>query len=90
MTSNVAQSYPYTRETDAQRVAAISSLVSAREGLEATIAAETTPPDEQARWWVWKCPTPGCTGLLHVAGYARDAHAVYTVCDGSCARTFLR
>ena len=90
MTSNVSQSYPYTSETDAQRVAAISSLVSAREGLEDTIAAETTPPDAQSRWWVWKCPTPGCAGLLHVAGYARDAHAVYTVCDGSCAKTFLR
>ena len=22
------------------------------------------------RWWVWKCPTPGCPGLLHAAGYA--------------------
>ncbi len=90
MTSNVAQSYPYTSETDAQRVTAISSLVATREGLEATIAAETTPPDDQARWWVWKCPTPGCTGLLHVAGYARDLHALFTVCDGSCAETFLR
>jgi hypothetical protein len=90
VTSNVGQNYPYTSETDAQRVAAISSLVAAREGLAETIAAEASPPDEQARWWVWKCPTPGCTGLLHAAGYARDAHAVFTVCDGSCAKTFLR
>lgn len=90
MTSNVGQNYPYTSETDAQRVAALASLVSAREGLGATITAETTPPEAQARWWVWKCPTPGCLGLLHVAGYARDAHAVYTVCDGTCAKTFLR
>jgi hypothetical protein len=90
VTSNVGQNYPYTSETDAQRVAAISSLVAAREGLAETIAAEASPPDEQARWWVWKCPTPGCTGLLHTAGYARDAHAVFTVCDGSCAKTFLR
>ncbi len=90
MTSNVAQSYPYSSETEPQRAAAVASLVAEREGLEATIAADATPPDEQVRWWVWKCPTPGCPGLLHVAGYARDAHAVYTVCDGTCAKTFLR
>ncbi|HYM83160.1 MAG TPA: hypothetical protein VEY67_03290 [Candidatus Dormibacteraeota bacterium] len=90
MTSNVGQNYPYTSESEAQRAAAIASLVAARDGLPATLAAETSPPDAQPRWWVWKCPTPGCTGLLHVAGYARDAHAVYVVCDGSCAKTFLR
>ena len=38
------------------------------------------------RWWVWKCPTPGCPGLLHVAGYAAEKHAVYVVCDGTCAQ----
>ena len=42
------------------------------------------------RWWVWKCPTKGCPGLLHAAGYAAEKHAVYVVCDGTCAKTFLR
>lgn len=90
MTSNVGQSYPYTSETEAERAAHIAGLLAAREGLAQTLAAETTPLDENARWWVWKCPTEGCRGLLHAAGYARDAHALYVVCDGTCARTFLR
>ena len=58
--------------------------------LAARIPAETTPLDERDRWWVWKCPTPGCPGLLHAAGYARDLHAVYVVCDGTCGKTVLR
>ena len=32
----------------------------------------------------------GCPGLLHVAGYALDKHALFVVCDGTCAKTFLR
>ena len=90
MTSNVGQNYPYTSETDGQRVAAIADLVAARDGLADTIAAETTPLDSNPRWWVWKCPTTGCSGLLHAAGYARASHAVWVVCDGTCAKTFLR
>ena len=90
MTSNVGQNYPYTSETEAARAAAIASLVAAKEDLAGKLAAETTPLDENERWWVWKCPTLGCEGLLHVAGYAHDLHAVYVVCDGTCGKTFLR
>jgi hypothetical protein len=90
VTSNVAQSYPYTSETQAERAAVIASLVKARADLAAKLATETTPLDTNERWWVWKCPTPGCPGLLHVAGYAAEKHAVYVVCDGTCAKTFLR
>ena len=90
MTSNVGQNYPYSSETEAQRAAAIAGLVGSREGLGDKIAAETTPVDERDRWWTWKCPTTGCPGILHAAGYARDLHAVYVVCDGTCAKTFLR
>lgn len=90
MTSNVSQSYPYTSESEADRASRIASLVEAREDLAAKLAAETTPLDGNERWWVWKCPTPACPGLLHVAGYAIEKHAVYVVCDGTCARTFLR
>jgi hypothetical protein len=90
VTSNVAQSYPYTSESDSVRSARVALLVAARPGLDATLAAETTPLDGAERWWVWKCPTAGCTGLLHAAGYARDWHAVFVVCDGPCAKTFLR
>ena len=90
MSSNVAQSYPYTSETEAERSASIASLVKAREGLAAKLATEATPFDAGDRWWVWKCPTPGCAGLLHAAGYAVEKHAVYVVCDGTCAKTFLR
>ncbi|MEO5966423.1 MAG: hypothetical protein ABIR11_13240 [Candidatus Limnocylindrales bacterium] len=90
MTSNVGQNYPYTSELDAERAARVASLVASREGLAATLAAESTPLDANERWWVWKCPTTGCPGLLHAAGYAIEKHAVFVVCDGTCAKTFLR
>jgi hypothetical protein len=90
VTSNVGQSYPYTSESEGERAARIAALVTARDGLAAKLAAETSPPDANDRWWVWKCPTKECPGLLHVAGYAHDLHAVYVVCDGTCAKTFLR
>jgi hypothetical protein len=91
LTSNVGQNYPYTSETERDRAAVIARLVAAKEDLGPKIAAETTPlgPDDE-RHWVWKCPTKGCEGLLHVAGYAKDLHALYVVCDGTCGKTFLR
>jgi hypothetical protein len=90
VTSNVGQNYPYSSETAAERAAKIEALVAAQAGLADKLAAETTPLDERERWWTWKCPTAGCPGILHVAGYAHDLHAVYVVCDGTCAKTFLR
>jgi hypothetical protein len=90
VTSNVSQSYPYTSETEAERAARIAALVAAREDLAAKLAEEATPLDQNERWWVWKCPTKGCSGLLHVAGYAAEKHALVVVCDGECGKTFLR
>lgn len=90
MTSNVGQNYPYSSESESERMAAVASLVADREGLADKLKAETSPLDEQDRWWVFKCPTKGCRGLLHVAGYAVDQHALYTVCDGTCGKTFLK
>lgn len=90
MSSNVGQNYPYTSETEAERAAVVGRLVGERDGLAAKLAAESTPLDEHERWWVWKCPTPGCPGLLHAAGYAAEKHALFVVCDGTCAKTFLR
>ena len=90
MTSNVGQNYPYSSETDGDRSGTIARLIASHDGLSATLEAETTPLDENERWWVWKCPTKGCPGLLHAAGYARDKHALFVVCDGTCGKTFLR
>ena len=90
MTSNVGQNYPYTSETGDERAAVVARLVAEREGLAGTLAAESTPLDEHERWWIWKCPTLGCPGLLHAAGYSAENHAVFVVCDGICAKTFLR
>ena len=90
MTSNVGQNYPYTSETEADRAVLVAALIAGREGLADTLKAETTPLDTNERWWVYKCPTAGCPGLLHAAGYATEKHAVYVVCDGTCAKTFLR
>ena len=90
MTSNIGQSYPYTSESNSDRAARVAALIESRQSLAATLGSETTPLDANDRWWVWKCPSAGCTGLLHVAGYARDLHALFVVCDGTCAKTFLR
>ena len=90
MTSNVGQNYPYSSESEADRAAAIARSLAARDELAATLEAETTPLDTNDRWWVWKCPTKGCPGLLHAAGYALEKHAVFVVCDGTCGKTFLR
>ena len=90
MTSNVGQNYPYTSETEAERASAVAALIEGRDGLADTLKAESLPLDQNDRWWVWKCPTAGCPGLLHAAGYAIEKRAVYTVCDGTCAKTFLR
>jgi hypothetical protein len=90
MTSNVGQNYPYSSETDADRAARVAAIVDAQAGLADKLKAETTPLDARERWWTWKCPTSGCRGILHAAGYARDLHAVYVVCDGTCGKTFLR
>jgi hypothetical protein len=90
VTSNVSQSYPYTSESEVERSARIAELVAAREDLAGKLATEATPLDTNDRWWVWKCPSKGCAGLLHVAGYAAEKHALYVVCDGECAKTFLR
>ena len=70
MTSNVGQNYPYTSETESDRAQRVASLVAEREDLAGKLEAETTPLDTNERWWVWKCPTQGCPGLLHAAGYA--------------------
>ena len=90
MTSNVGQNYPYTSESEAERASRIGKLVAEREGLADKIKAEATPVDDNDRWWVWKCPTKACPGLLHVAGYSFEKHALYVVCDGTCGKTFLR
>jgi hypothetical protein len=90
MTSNVGQNYPYSSETEAQRATAIEALLEKQQELSAKLGGETTPLDERERWWTWKCPTRACPGILHVAGYAKDLHALYVVCDGTCGKTFLR
>ena len=90
MTSNVGQNYPYSSETEQQRAAAVATLLESREGLKDKVAGETTPLDDNPRWWTWKCPTKGCPGILHAAGYAHDLHALYVVCDGTCGKTYHR
>src|SRR5258705_11894643 len=54
VTSNVGQNYPYTSEPEAERAATIARLVAEREGLAATLAAESSAGDPKDRWWVWK------------------------------------
>lgn len=91
MPTNVAQSYPYKRESEAERAAAIASTLSAREGLAEKLVAAALPYDGDAgdEAWAWRCRTPGCAGLLHTAGYARDKRAIVALCDG-CGLIALR
>ena len=94
--SNVAQSYPYTTETEAERAEAIRLAIEKFDGLADRITAESDPipdlgPDEPGRphrWWVFVCPQH-VSGRLHVAGYARERHALFTVCDEG-GETYLR
>lgn len=87
MTSNVAQSYPYSSETEDQRATAVAGTLAAHEGLDVTLATESSPLDPGDRWWTYH--HAGCGGTLHVAGYARERHAVVTACD-RCGKTALR
>lgn len=97
MSSNVSQSYPYSAETENERAAAVADAVQRFEGLGDRIAAEADPlpdkppaePGQPHRWWVFVCPRDDFKGRLHVAGYARERHALYTVCD-TCGQSFLR
>jgi hypothetical protein len=89
LSSNVSQSYPSGSETEPARSAAIERAFAAFEGLRDKVAAEASPLGDTepadhgapARWWVWVCPKGDFSGRLHVAGYARERHALYAVCD---------
>ena len=87
MTSNISQAYPYSSESEAERAAAVAAIVAASSGLAATIDGEASALDAGERWWTYH--HGGCGGTLHAAGYARDQHAVYVVCD-RCGKTALR
>jgi hypothetical protein len=89
VSSNIAQSYPYSSESEAERSATVTRVVAATEGLADRVKAEALAIATEDRSWVWKCPTRGCPGLLHTAGMARNARAVYTICD-TCTKTFQR
>ena len=89
MSSNIGQNYPYSSESEQERARRVESASAAHKGLKEKIQAEAVRLPDEDRWWVWRCPSTGCRGLLHSAGLAREAHAVYTVCD-TCGTTFLR
>jgi hypothetical protein len=89
VSSNIAQNYPYSSESEAERTASIARALAATEGLADKVKAESVALAAEDRWWVWKCPTRGCRGLLHAAGMARNAHAVFTICD-TCGKTYQR
>lgn len=97
MSSNIGQNYPYGSETEEERSAAVSRAFADFDGLSDKVDAATTslgevgPADHgaPARWWMWVCPRDDFKGRLHVAGYARDNHALVTVCD-TCGETYLR
>ena len=97
MSSNISQNYPYGSETEVDRRAHVAAALEQFDGLKAKVAAETNPLDSPGmsdvgaatRWWIWVCPTGDFTGRLHVAGYAIERHALYTVCD-THGDTFLR
>jgi hypothetical protein len=96
MSSNIAQSYPYTTETESQRASAVERAMEQFDGLRDKIAAEADAlpdpgPDEPGRphrSWVFVCPRH-VDGRLHVAGYARERKGLFVVCDSE-GETYLR
>lgn len=96
MTSNVAQSYPYTTETEAERAATIQRLTAQFDVLGERLAKESEPltyddpeePGRPNRSWVFVCPKH-VNARLHVAGFALERRALYTVCDEG-GETYLR
>ena len=97
MSSNISQSYPSGSETESERAAVIGQAFATFDGLRDKVASESSPLGDvepadhgaPARWWIWVCPTGDFAGRLHVAGYAREKHGLYTVCD-THGDTFLR
>ena len=89
VSSNIAQNYPYSSESEAERASSIARAFAVDASLADKVKAESIALIDEARWWVWKCPARACAGLLHTAGQARNARAVYTVCD-TCGRAYLR
>lgn len=89
MSSNIAQNYPYSSESELERAASVARALAGHEGLADKVRSESIGLEPESRWWVWKCPTPACPGLLHAAGFARNARAVYSLCD-TCGKTYLR
>ncbi len=96
MSSNVSQNYPYSTETEAQRAAAVARAVDQFTDLSESIAKEASAlpdlpapePGQPHLWWVFVCPQH-IDGRLHVAGYALEKHALYTICDRG-GESFLR
>ena len=96
VSSNVGQNYPYSSETEAEREATLARLTAQFADLGERIAKESTPlgempeaqPGQPNLWWVFVCPQH-IDGRLHVAGYALEKHALYTVCDQG-GESFLR
>ena len=97
LSCNISQNYPYASETEVARRAVVADIFSRFDGLAAKIQAETTPldaPRTHRRWRAdalvgWVCPKGDFAGRLHVAGYAIEKHALYTVCD-THGDTYLR
>jgi hypothetical protein len=96
LSSNVAQSYPYSSETETERAAAVAKATGQFDGLSQKISDESTPlpdpgldePGRPNRSWTFVCPVH-VTARLHVAGYARERHALYVICDEG-GETYLR
>jgi hypothetical protein len=89
VSSNIAQNYPSSSEDETERAASIANALARDGSLADKVKAEADRLPEGDRWWVWKCPSQGCPGRLHTAGQARNARAVYTICD-TCGKTYLR
>jgi hypothetical protein len=99
VSSNISQNYPAGSESDVDRAKAVAAALGRFDGLADRVRAESTPlgdvgpADHGAppRSWIWVCPNPKdeLRGRLHVVGYARDKHALYTVCD-TCGNSYLR
>ena len=91
MTSNVSQNYPYTSETEADR-AGRDRLARRGAGRPGRHARRRDHAARRQRALVGlEVPDDGLRRASSTPPATRiEKHAVYVVCDGTCAKTFLR
>ena len=91
VTSNVSQNYPYTSETEAERAAGIAAARGrARAGWRARWRPRRRRSATTSAGGSGSARRRAARGSSTPPATPLEKHAVFVVCDGTCAKTFLR